>query len=98
MGGYGRSADRCEVCSGHQHPASAERTSCPGRDQGRATETDQRHLLCHLIQSHAAYGEERDPVGPVHLVISPRISPEHARIKLTATHEHGVLVEVIPDT
>jgi hypothetical protein len=31
-------------------------------------------------------------------VISPRISPEHARIKLTATHEHGVLVEVIPDT
>jgi hypothetical protein len=57
----------------------------------------QRHLLCHLIKGHAAHGEERDPVAPVHLVISPRINPEHARIKLAATHEHGVLVEVITD-
>jgi hypothetical protein len=52
------------------------------------------------IVRHAEHGESvsviaQESVGPVHLVISTRISPEHARIKLTATHEHGVLVEVI---
>ena len=56
-------------------------TDDAGLHEREAAEADERRLLRHLVESHAANGKDRDAVDPVDFVVALRVSTEDLRVK-----------------
>ncbi|MGH9155299.1 MAG: hypothetical protein ACRD1K_05530 [Acidimicrobiales bacterium] len=61
-------------------------------DEGQHLETNQRRLLRELFDGEAPGGEHRDAKHAVHVVVSAGILPQDLDVKLTASHDHDIVV------